>query len=74
VPTSRNRRGRPGRSRPVGGRACSARPAQAAFPGANGKIAFQSACDGNFEVYVMNADGSGPTNLTGNAAFDGVPS
>jgi hypothetical protein len=26
---------------------------------ANGAIAFASARDGNFEIYVMNADGSG---------------
>jgi len=44
-----------------------------AFPGANGKIAFGSLRDGNQEVYVMNADGSGQTNLTNNTADDGVP-
>ncbi len=37
-------------------------------PGApsTGKIAFTSARDGNDEVYVMNAAGSGQTNLTNN--------
>jgi hypothetical protein len=38
------------------------RPRQggAAFPGANGKIAFFSERDGgNEEIYLMNADGSG---------------
>ena len=30
------------------------------------KIAFESSRDGNWEVYVMNADGSGPTNLSNN--------
>jgi len=45
----------------------------AAFPGTNGKIAFESYRDGNAEVYVMNADGSGQTNLTNNPADDGVP-
>jgi len=43
-------------------------PAESAFPGANGKIAFNSYRDGNSEIYVMNADGSGQTNLTNNAA------
>lgn len=28
---------------------------------------------GNFEIYVMNADGSDQTRLTNNQAFDGVP-
>ena len=46
-------------------------PALAAFPGENGKIAFYSQRDGNnLEVYTMNADGSGQTNLTKNPAFD----
>ncbi|HEY4690083.1 MAG TPA: DPP IV N-terminal domain-containing protein [Anaerolineae bacterium] len=45
----------------------------AAFPGTNGKIAFDSRRDGNPEIYVMNADGSGQTNLTNNPANDAVP-
>jgi Tol biopolymer transport system component len=45
----------------------------AAFPGANGKIAFDSDRDGNEEVYVMNADGTGQTNLSNNPAWDGIP-
>src|SRR5689334_16678526 len=45
----------------------------AAFPGTNGKIAFDTDRDGNSEIYVMNPDGSGPTNLTNNTAFDGWP-
>ena len=48
-------------------------PAEAAFPGANGKLAFASNRDGNHEVYVMNADGTGQTNLTQNAASDTEP-
>ncbi len=48
-------------------------PATAAFPGANGKVAFESHRDGNAEVYVMNADGSGQTNLSNNAAGDAEP-
>ena len=47
---------------------------RAAFPGANGKIAFGSFRDGNFEIYVMNADGSNQTNLTNNPASDQGPS
>ena len=41
---------------------------------ASGKIAFASDRDGNFEIYVMNADGSNQTNLTNNPARDGEPS
>ncbi len=34
------------------------------------QIAFASARDGNYEIYVMDADGSNQTNLTNNAAWD----
>ncbi|HVE58345.1 MAG TPA: hypothetical protein VNB22_16050 [Pyrinomonadaceae bacterium] len=34
------------------------------------KIAFETLRDGNFEIYVMNADGSNPVNLTNSAADD----
>jgi TolB protein len=34
----------------------------------NGKIAFVSTRDGNREIYIMNADGSNPLNLTNNPA------
>lgn len=37
------------------------------------KIAFVSRRDGNEEIYVMNADGSGQTNLTNNPAWDTSP-
>jgi len=37
---------------------------------ANTKIAFQSDRDGNWEIYVMNSDGSNQTNLTNNPADD----
>jgi Bacterial Ig-like domain len=40
------------------------RPARAAFPGQNGKIAFVSDRDGNAEIYAMNPDGTGQINLT----------
>jgi Tol biopolymer transport system component len=53
--------------------AAMATPAHAAFPGANGKIAFSSNRDGDFEIYSMNADGSGVTQLTNNSASDFQP-
>ena len=37
------------------------------------KIAFETDRDGNFEVYVMNADGTGQTNLTNDAGNDFAP-
>jgi len=40
---------------------------------AGDKIAFASARDGNWEIYVMNADGSGQTRLTNNPAEDAMP-
>jgi Tol biopolymer transport system component len=39
----------------------------------NGKIAFTSNRDGNDEIYVMNADGTGQTNLTNHPGYDSVP-
>jgi TolB protein len=41
-------------------------PAQAAFPGQNGKIAFQR---GYGDVYTMNPDGSGQADLVGSAGI-----
>lgn len=38
------------------------------------RIAFQSCRDGNFEIYVMNADSSGVGRLTDDPKFDGAPS
>ena len=37
---------------------------------ATGRIAFRSTRDGNFEIYLMNSDGSEQTNLTENPAGD----
>ena len=48
-------------------------PASGGFPGVNGKIAFTSDRDGNSEIYSMNADGTGQTNLTHNPALDYGP-
>jgi Tol biopolymer transport system component len=38
------------------------------------KIAFESYRDGNWEIYLMNADGSGLTRLTNNSSYDLNPS
>jgi hypothetical protein len=38
------------------------------IPAANGKIAFYSMRDGNFEIYKMNGDGNNLVRLTNNAA------
>jgi hypothetical protein len=48
-------------------------PANATFPGANGKLAFTSSRDGNQEIYSMNADGSGVLRLTNDPGNDGAP-
>lgn len=37
------------------------------------RIAFVSNRDGNTEIYVMNADGTGQTNLTDNPSYEGSP-
>jgi Tol biopolymer transport system component len=42
-------------------------------PSLAGRIAFTSNRDGNNEIYVMNADGSGVTRLTDNPAIDQDP-
>ena len=39
------------------------RPAEAAFPGANGKIAYER-LDKDFEILATNPDGTGTVNLT----------
>lgn len=41
--------------------------------GGNGRIAFVSRRDGGYEIYVMNSDGTGLTNLTRNEASDYSP-
>ena len=38
-----------------------------------GRIAFGSNRDGNYEIYVMNADGTNQINLTNNAMNDTSP-
>jgi hypothetical protein len=49
------------------------KPAEAAFPGQNGKIAFESARDGNSEIYTMNPNGQGINPLTNSPATDFQP-
>jgi Tol biopolymer transport system component len=41
--------------------------AEAAFPGANGKIAFTSGRNGGYSIFTMNGDGSNQTQITGPA-------
>ncbi len=41
--------------------------------GNNGKIAFHSNQTGNNDIYVMNADGTNPVNITNNPGDDGQP-
>jgi len=45
-------------------------PAEAAFPGANGKILFVSTRDGNGELYTMNPNGSLQQRITISPAED----
>jgi Tol biopolymer transport system component len=49
------------------------RPTAAVAPAVEGGIAFASLRDGNWEIYVMNADGTGQTRLTNNSVFDQEP-
>jgi TolB protein len=46
----------------------------AAFPGANGRIAYASSQGGNWDIYSMNADGSGQVRLTTDPGADTQPS
>ncbi len=59
-----------------------ARPAEAAFPGTNGKIAFASARttgtgvdnpEGDWEIFTMNPDGTGLSQLTFNTSVNREP-
>src|SRR3954453_18230411 len=53
--------------------ALPAAAAFAAYPGANGKIAFGSGRSGNGDIWAMNPDGSGQTRLTDSPAADQSP-
>src|SRR5215211_820767 len=48
--------------------------ADAAFPGANGKIVFTHYDGNDYEVYAITADGTNPRPLTSNDADDYRPS
>jgi len=47
--------------------------AKVAFPGANGKIAFDSDRDGDDEIYTMNPDDTAVKRLIRNPAWDSLP-
>ena len=49
-------------------------PTATPTPPFEGRIAFTSDRDGNWEIYAMNADGSGVVRLTNNSADDWYPS
>ena len=48
-------------------------PAATDSAATTGKMAFGSERDGNLDIYVMNADGSGAARLTNNPGQDGFP-
>ena len=52
----------------------TATPTPTPTVGPQGRIAFHSFRDGNWDIYVMSADGSGQTNLTNNSDHDSSPS
>src|SRR5262245_39611263 len=57
----------------LAGTGCSkSNPTQPA-PAKEAHITFYTGRDGNYEIYVMNTDGTGQTNLTNNAASDQLP-
>lgn len=45
----------------------------ATFPGENGKIAFVSTRDGNYEIFAMNADGGEQINISNDRFDDNDP-
>ncbi len=54
----------------LAGQALSPMTTHAALAGASGRIAFESDRDGDREIFVMNADGTGQTQLTVNTRAD----
>jgi Tol biopolymer transport system component len=48
-------------------------PVAATVPGGNGRIVFASNAGGQLDVYVVNADGTGRTNLTSSPGVDQDP-
>jgi hypothetical protein len=63
----------PPTARPTSTSVPTATPSPMPSGGGTGRIAFTSNRDGNEEIYVMNADGSGQTRLTNNPADDMCP-
>ena len=53
--------------------AVGAAPGGATFPGTNGKIAFTSDQTGNGDIYTINPDGTGLTQLTSDPLADNFP-
>lgn len=53
--------------------AIAAGQARAAFPGADGKLVFETNRDGNEEIYTMDSDGTNRVDLTRNPADDTDP-
>jgi Tol biopolymer transport system component len=53
--------------------AAPAGTAHAAYPGKNGKIAFSSNRNGNYDIFAVRADGTGLTQLTDNVRADIEP-
>jgi Tol biopolymer transport system component len=52
----------------------TSRPARAAFPGSDGKIAYVRQVSGSdFDIYAMNSDGSDQVDLTNNPGLDSQP-
>src|SRR5215204_2291651 len=49
------------------------KPAEATFPGKNGKIAFQSDRGGSYDIYTMTRNGTEIDNLTTNPADNEDP-
>ena len=47
--------------------------ANGAFPGPNGRLAYESTRDGDSEIFSVNPDGSGEVQLTSNTATDNQP-
>ncbi|MGH9941177.1 MAG: Calx-beta domain-containing protein [Pyrinomonadaceae bacterium] len=57
----------------LGAAAFPARSAQTVVPAGNGKLAFASDRDGNYEIYTVNPDGTSPARLTNHQAEDYDP-
>jgi TolB protein len=52
----------------------AAKPAEAAHPGTNGSVIFSSTRDGDADIFKMNTDGTGVTQLVNSPGLDNEPS